>query len=250
MVASNTLLLASLLISPAFSFLPPSLPPLRPSFLLRSSDSPIFTPTTITPETLPVPFHPPPSPVVVSSASPYSAVPIECLIEGSVAVDGTTYVIGTPFDHPVAICYFEGDSLVPVDEAIDGELMDRVFPLALSCVEDEYGEDFSLVRTAQTLTLVGDIDGFEEEEGGQEEEDGETFVNEDDGSEEVEMLFSFTHADRDYNLVRMLDPVLLVGARRAGDRVELLTDEEGESGVLETVEQAFLEAQEGEFGEQ
>ena len=93
--------------------------------------------------------------------------------------DGKRYAVGSPCDYCVALCSFEnGDQLVPVEE--EDEIMDRLFPIAEKVVEEEFGEDLSLVRTAQTLTLVGELDLDEDEE---EDEEKEGF--EQDDEEEV-----------------------------------------------------------------
>jgi hypothetical protein len=69
----------------------------------------------------------------------------------------------------------------------------------------EFGEELVLQRTPQTLTLVGEL----EEEN---EEDSESSLDDDEASsEEVEVLLSFEHRGKEYNLVRLLDPILLVG---------------------------------------
>ena len=46
----------------------------------------------------------------------------------------------------------EGDELIPVE--LDSELMNSVFPVAESIVEEEFGDELGLQRTPQTLTLV------------------------------------------------------------------------------------------------
>ena len=63
-----------------------------------------------------------------------------------------------------------------------------------------------------------------------------------DGEEEVEMLLAFEHEGTQYNLVRLLDPILIVGKFKQGEiqnRV-LLTPEESES-ILPALEDLFLE---------
>ena len=54
----------------------------------------------------------------------------------------------------MALCYFEDDEqLVPIE--LDDALMDDIFPIAEGIIEDEFGEELVLLRTPQTLTLVG-----------------------------------------------------------------------------------------------
>ena len=79
---------------------------------------------------------------------------IDCYIDSYANVDGVEYTIGSPCDYCVALCYFEGDDqLVPIE--LDDELMDDIFPIAEEIIEDEFGEELVLLRTPQTLTLVG-----------------------------------------------------------------------------------------------
>ena len=69
---------------------------------------------------------------------------IECFIDSLATVKGTTYSIGVPCDYSVALCYFDKDGeLNPVD-LDDNEMMNNVFPVAESIVEDEFGEELAL----------------------------------------------------------------------------------------------------------
>ena len=79
---------------------------------------------------------------------------IDCYVDSYATVDGVEYTIGIPCDYTVALCYFEGDEqLVPIE--LDDPLMDDIFPIAEGIIEDEFGEELALLRTPQTLTLVG-----------------------------------------------------------------------------------------------
>ncbi len=80
---------------------------------------------------------------------------IDCYVDSYATVDGVEYTIGSPCDYAVALCYFEGEDeqLVPIE--LDDPLMDDIFPIAESIIEDEFGEELVLLRTPQTLTLVG-----------------------------------------------------------------------------------------------
>lgn len=160
---------------------------------------------------------------------------IDCYIDGRATVDGEDYAIGIPCDYAVALCYFAGDEqLVPVE--LDDPLMDAVFPIAEDIIEDEFGEELVLLRTPQTLTLVGELEESDDDAG-----DGAAEAV-DDADEEVEILVSFEEDGREYHLVRLLDPVLLVG--KAGDentRV-LLTPEESDR-VMPQLEDIVLRHQ-------
>lgn len=108
-------------------------------------------------------------------------------------------------------------------------------------MEEEFGEELSLERTPQTLTLVGEL--VEEGEEDEEDEEDEDFMEEDE--EDVEILLSFEQEGTEYCLVRLLDPVLLVGKAISDDdkRVRLLTPEESDK-VMPALEQMFLSAEE------
>lgn len=161
---------------------------------------------------------------------------IECFIDSIATVKGKEYAIGVPCDHAVALCYANSeDQLVPI-ELEDVELMDDVFPTAESIVAEEFGEELVLQRTPQTLTLVGELEEDDEEEN--EDED----FDEDEESEDVEVLLSFEHREREYHLVRLLDPILLVGkqTKENGDNRVLLSPSESEE-VMPVLEELFLE---------
>lgn len=138
---------------------------------------------------------------------------IECYADSIAMVKGEEYTVGTPCDSPVALCYFKGDGdeedlqLLPIE--MEDELMDEVFPVAAQIVEEEFGEELSLERTPQTLTLIGDLGDDDEEDDDEDDDDYDSFA--DDDEEDVEILLTFEHEGREYNLVRLLDPVLLVG---------------------------------------
>jgi hypothetical protein len=182
---------------------------------------------------------------------------IECYADSVASVNGAEYTIGTPCDYAVALCVSETDldadededdqSLTPIE--LDEALMDEIFPVAESIVEEEFGEELVLVRTPQTLTLVGELDMDAEDD----EDDPEDDLA--DEEEEVEILLSFEHLRGDtkmeVHLVRLLDPVLLVGkvdpAEPGLNRRLLLTPDESDE-IMPVLEGLFLQqgAQEGE----
>lgn len=165
---------------------------------------------------------------------------IECYADSVVTVQGVTYTIAVPCDYSVALCYFDADQqLIPVE--LNDPLMDDIFPIAESIVAEEFGEELVLQRTPQTLTLVGELELDDEEDEDEESED-------EDESEEVEVLLSFEHRDQEFSLVRLLDPILLVGKDNPDDEVYddevggtrlLLTPDESET-VMPVLEELFL----------
>ena len=161
---------------------------------------------------------------------------IECYADSVASLGSTEYTIGVPCDYCVALCYFEEENLIPVE--LDDKLMDDIFPVAENVVMEEFGEELALQRTPQTLTLVGELeDDYDDEDDEDEEEDDEDY----DGEEEVEVLLSFEHRGTEFHLVRLLDPVLLVGKtdpERPDLRV-LLTPQESDK-VMPVLEDTFL----------
>jgi len=159
---------------------------------------------------------------------------IDCYADAIATLGKDQYTIGSPCDHSVALCYFDDDSeLVPVE--IEEDLMDDIFPIAASIVEEEFGEELVLERTPQTLTLVGEL---EEGETDEERDDNE---NMDEDEEDVEILLTFEHRGKEYNLARLIDPMLLVGKNMKGDnsKCSLLSPEEADE-ILPILEEMFL----------
>ena len=165
---------------------------------------------------------------------------IECYADSIAEVDGMEYTIGVPCDYAVALCYFRDDQqLVPIE--LSDPLMDDIYPIAESIVEEEFGDELVLQRTPQTLTLVGELEDDEDDEDEDYDLDDEDDEDLDDGDEEVEVLLSFEQDGRQYNLVRMLDPILLVGKedKEQPQNRLLLTPEESDK-VMPILEDLFL----------
>lgn len=158
---------------------------------------------------------------------------IECYADSIITVDKVEYTIGVPCDYCVALCYFEGDTLLPVE--LSDELMNDIFPIAENIVNEEFDEELILQRTPQTLTLVGEL---EDDDDDRDEDDDDNDMN---GEEEVEVLLTFEHRGKEFNLVRMLDPVLLVGKidMERPDLRLLLTQKESEK-IMPILEKTFL----------
>ena len=165
---------------------------------------------------------------------------IECYADSVTTIEGVEYTIAVPCDYSVALCYFEeSGALVPVE--LDDNLMDDIFPVAENIVQEEFGEELALQRTPQTLTLVGELEDEDEDDEDLEDDEEEDDDSPYSGEEEVEVLLSFEHRGTEFNLVRLLDPVLLVGKtdpERPDLRV-LLTREESEK-VMPVLEDMFL----------
>jgi hypothetical protein len=171
---------------------------------------------------------------------------IECYADSVAQVGGVEYTIGVPCDYCVALCYFEDNgNLVPVE--LTDKLMDDIYPVAENIVQEEFGEELSLQRTPQTLTLVGEL---EEEDEDDDEEDDDDEDSDYEGEEDVEVLLSFEHRGTEFNLVRLLDPVLLVGKTdpERPDMRNLLTPEESDA-IMPVLEEMFLQFHEDGDGD-
>jgi hypothetical protein len=174
---------------------------------------------------------------------------IECYADSIAQLSGVEYTIGVPCDYCVALCYFEPNgNLVPVE--LNDKLMDDIYPVAENIVQEEFGEELALQRTPQTLTLVGEL---EEEEDDEDDDEGDDDEDDEDspyaGEEDVEVLLSFDHRGTEFNLVRLLDPVLLVGKTdpERPDMRNLLTPDESEK-VMPLLEEMFLQFHEDRDG--
>lgn len=172
---------------------------------------------------------------------------IDCYVDSYATVEGVEYTIGSPCDYAVALCYFEGEDeqLVPIE--LDDPLMDDIFPIAEGIIEEEFGEELVLLRTPQTLTLVGELEESVDEDDDDESEEDDESGDVDEAEEEVEILVSFEENGREYHLVRLLDPVLLVGKIGAENTRILLTPEESDR-VMPKLETMFMNYQEERDG--
>jgi hypothetical protein len=137
-----------------------------------------------------------------------------CFLEQLIPLDGRDYVLLTPVDTPV--CLFRlTDGREP--ELIDTiEATEPVLSVADVVLQEH---DLTLVRSAVTLTVSGELDEPEPEDLDDEEED------EDDDSETYELLVSFLVDDQEYGLYIPLDPYFVV-ARMDGSRAVLVEGEE------------------------
>jgi hypothetical protein len=184
---------------------------------------------------------------------------IECYADCWCQLDGITYTVGVPCDTAVSIC-----RMGPVGQLISLEEaeIDDVFSIAAAALRDEFDDELVLQRTPQTLTLVGELVDDDDDEDDEEDEDdddldhkdlnaeddedvGDGNDEEDESDESVELLMSFEHRGDEYVLVRMLDPVLLVGVSNEGGGPEtmkrfLLTAEESDK-IMPVLEDMFLE---------
>ncbi|MFO8238068.1 MAG: DUF3727 domain-containing protein [Prochlorococcaceae cyanobacterium] len=137
-----------------------------------------------------------------------------CFLEQLIPLDGRDYVLLTPVDIPV--CLFRlGEGEEP--ELIDTiEATEPILSVADVVLQEH---DLTLVRSAVTLTVNGELEEPEPEEL-DDEDDGEA-----DDSETYELLVSFLVEDQEYALYIPLDPYFVV-ARMDGSEAVLVEGEE------------------------
>ena len=201
-------------------------------------------------EDVPIPFIDPTN--ESGSASSSSSLKfIECYADCTAEINGIEYTIAVPCDYSVSLCYAsenDPDELIPI-EVTDTELMDDIFPIAESIVAEEYGEDLVLQRTPETLTLVGELELDDDDEDDDEDVDvDDDEEDDDDDEEEVDVLLSFEHREKEYQLVRIRDPILLVGKKppTADDttmETRLLLTKEESTEIMPTLEEMYLNYQ-------
>ena len=135
-----------------------------------------------------------------------------CFLEQLIPLDDKDYALLTPVDTPV--------SLFRLIEGNDPELIETIAssePI-LSVADVVLQEhDLTLVRSAVTLTVNGELDEPDPEE----LEDEET----DDDSETYELLVSFMVEEQEYGLYIPLDPFFVV-ARMTDGQAKLVEGEE------------------------
>ena len=131
---------------------------------------------------------------------------LHCFLEQLIPINGTDYALLTPVDTPV--------SLFKLLEEGDPELVETISTsepiLAVADVVLQE-HDLTLVRSAVTLTVTGELDEPDPEELEDEEDDFE------DDSETYELLVSFRAEDEEYGLYIPLDPFFVVAEINDGE---------------------------------
>ena len=121
-----------------------------------------------------------------------------CFLEQLIPLDGKDFALLTPVDTPV--CLFrlqdEGDPEL-IESIADSE---QILSIADVVLQEH---ELTLVRSAVTLTVSGELD--EPEPDDLEDEEGD-----DDDSETYELLVSFVADNQDYGLYIPLDPFFVV----------------------------------------
>jgi hypothetical protein len=156
-----------------------------------------------------------------------------CFLEQLIPLDGHDYALLTPVDTPVCLFRLDDDQDPELIDTIDAT--EPILSVADVVLQEH---DLTLVRSAVTLTVSGELDEPEPEE--LDDEDDEA----DDDSETYELLVSFLVDNQEYGLYIPLDPFFVV-ARMEGGEAVLVEGEEFER-VQPRIE-AELEEREGQL---
>ncbi len=153
-----------------------------------------------------------------------------CFLEQLIPLDGHDYALLTPVDTPVCLFRLEDDNDPELIDTVDAT--EPILSVADVVLQEH---DLTLVRSAVTLTVSGELEEPEPEDL---DEDDEA----DDDSETYELLVSFLVDNQEYGLYIPLDPFFVVARMEGGDAV-LVEGEEFER-VQPRIE-AELEEREG-----
>jgi uncharacterized protein YrzB (UPF0473 family) len=144
---------------------------------------------------------------------------LTCNVEYSMNVEGQDYVLLLPIDSPVEIFTWHGDesdeAAIPVEDETE---IDKIFDTARVVLQEQ---NLTLQRTAVTLTVVGELPEFPEED-----------LNPDSDSEqesdfeELLWLTSFYHEEQEYAIYTPLDPFFILARMNDDGQPELLSPEE------------------------
>ena len=158
-----------------------------------------------------------------------------CFLEQLIPLDGHDYGLLTPVDTPVCLVRIAaGDD--EEDEVIEElDAAEAILSVADVVLQEH---DLTLVRSAVTLTVSGEL-----EEPDQESIEDELDEDDDEESDLYEMLIQFRAEDQEYGLYIPLDPFFVV-ARLEGGEAVLVEGEEFER-VQPRIE-AELDAQESD----
>jgi hypothetical protein len=145
---------------------------------------------------------------------------ILCFLEHLIPLDGKDYALLTPVDTPVCLVRIaEGeDEKDEVIESLEGA--EPILSVADVVLQEH---DLTLVRSALTLTVSGELEEPDPEEIEEEMEEGE----EDEESDLYELLIAFRANDQEYGLYIPLDPFFVV-ARIEGSEALVVEGEEFE----------------------
>jgi hypothetical protein len=138
-----------------------------------------------------------------------------CFLEQLIPLDGQDYALLTPVDTPV--CLFRLGNQEEPELMESSEASEPILSTAEVVLQEH---DLTLVRSAVTLTVAGELDEPDPEEFDTDEED-----DDDEDAETYELLVSFMVAEQEYGLYIPLDPFFVV-ARMQNGKAQLVEGEE------------------------
>ena len=140
-----------------------------------------------------------------------------CFLEQLIPVEGVDYGLLTPVDTPVCLVRIGDDE--EEDEVIEElDAAEEILRVADVVLQEH---DLTLVRSAATLTVSGELEEHDPEELEDDLED-ELDAEEDDEDGETdlyEMLIQFRAGDQEYGLYIPLDPFFVVARLQGGEGV-------------------------------
>jgi len=142
-----------------------------------------------------------------------------CFLEQLIPLDGHDYALLTPVDTPVCLFRLSDDEEPELLEGLDAR--EPILSTAEVVLQEH---ELTLVRSAVTLTVSGELEEPDPEDFDEEDEENDS---DDDDAETYELLVSFMVADEEYGLYIPLDPFFVV-ARMENDHALLVEGEEFE----------------------
>jgi hypothetical protein len=158
-----------------------------------------------------------------------------CFLEQLIPLDGHDYALLTPVDTPVCLFRLSDDEEPELLEGLDAS--EPILSTAEVVLQEH---ELSLVRSAVTLTVAGELEEPDPDDFDDEDADGD---DDDDDAETYELLVSFMVAEEEYGLYIPLDPFFVVA--RMEDGFALLVEGEEFERVQPRIE-AELEERESE----
>mmetsp|Transcript_15064 Transcript_15064/g.32727 ORF Transcript_15064/g.32727 Transcript_15064/m.32727 type:complete len:253 (-) Transcript_15064:227-985(-) len=171
---------------------------------------------------------------------------IECTMLETLETETDLFASMTPVDVAAVVATLQDNEMIEVD---DPEIIEQLMPTA-TAVCSERG--LSLLDSAVTLTISGNLQDIDEVGLFEGEEDLSTMpelVNADEAEEDeegAEAVLSFFHEGRKYYLMRLLEPLVLVGKQVSASTFEIPDEKEmaAVSPVLEgLMEDAMADAE-------
>lgn len=151
-------------------------------------------------------------------------------------LEGQEYALLLPIDSPVEIFTWNEDdadeAAIPVEDETE---IDKIFDTARVVLQEQ---NLTLQRTAVTLTVIGELPDFPDEDA---EPDADPEQESD--FEELMWLTSFYHEEQEYAIYTPLDPFFILARMNDDGQPELLSEEEFErlEPMLPMLEDQFFD---------